>query len=873
MIDYCDKYSNLTTIWLQKGLSPCLFYTVFPSLFFLFSVCFGLIQLIIYARHSVRLEAYQISNSSWFPVQLFTIFALVCESFVRISLVTTLVNHGTIYGYQWVASMFSASGWSMLGAVVFIECRRTLPSIPARGHGLVPILAITLAFLMENVCFVSYSSPIWWFYERSQENNIELGLFCVRYSLTLISFILILSHPSTMLTRPPGYENMDEANDPMIDIEEAVSMDDVRFEGQSRLSSTWSSFKKQLALFWPFMWPRGSLFLQLLVLMCLFLLVMGRVVNLFMPIYYKKIVDSLSIKNQSAIQKPTSDGDGSAVNLGVLQMRDIEFRWDFITVYVFLWFLQGGSSGFISNIRSFLWTWVQQYTTRAVEVKLFSHLHSLSMRWHLSRKTGEVLRIMDRGTNSINNLLNYLLFNILPTIADILIAIVFFLTSFSAWFALIIFITMILYLIATIVITEWRTKYRRSMNKLDNDMNTKAVDSLLNFETVKYYGTEGFEVNRYQEAVLKYQVAERKNNFSLNFLNIFQTTVISLGLLSGSILCAWYVSNGDLTVGDYVLFATYINQLYTPLNWFGSYYRVIQQSFIDMENMFDLLKEKQEVKDDEHSPDLVVTNGQIDFQNVSFHYRPDKKILKDISFTVPPGHTYALVGPSGAGKSTIIRLMFRFYDVLEGRILIDEQDISKVKQKSLRSVIGVVPQDTVLFNDDIEYNIRYGRVDATGDEVIEAARIAEIHSGILSFPDGYKTKVGERGLKLSGGEKQRVAIARTILKSPTFVLLDEATSALDTKTERQIQSSLAKVCENRTTLIVAHRLSTIIHADKIIVLKDGSVVESGRHEDLLQVEEGVYCDMWKQQLTNNNTDLSNSQNSSNNNNNNTEVDV
>ncbi|KAK3108532.1 hypothetical protein FSP39_010045 [Pinctada imbricata] len=456
---------------------------------------------------------------------------------------------------------------------------------------------------------------------------------------------------------------------------------------------------------------------------------------------------------------------------------------------------------------------------------------NLSLRWHLQRKTGEVLRIVDRGTNSINSLLSYVIFQILPTVVDIVIAIIYFITAFNYIFGLVVFLCMVMYLGVTIWITEWRTKYRRDMNKYDNDRNAKSVDSLLNFETVKYYGASEFETNRYDEAIKVYQRAEWKSTASLNMLNSMQNVVITSGTLAGSLLCAWAVvhsiSDLKLTVGDYVLFGTYLNQLYGPLNWLGTYYRMIQQSFIDMENMFELLDENQEVKDIPDANEIVVTKGEIEFRDVHFYYEPSKTVLRDINFTVPAGQTYALVGHSGSGKSTIIRLLFRFYDVTHGRIVIDGQDVALVKQESLRQKIGVVPQDTVLFNSDIRYNIRYGNVKAKDEEVERAADAADIHERILGFPKKYETVVGERGLKLSGGEKQRVAIARTILKNPAIVLLDEATSALDTKTERNIQSSLERVCENRTTIIVAHRLSTIIHAHQILVMREGEIIERG----------------------------------------------
>ncbi|XP_060533960.1 ATP-binding cassette sub-family B member 6-like isoform X2 [Cylas formicarius] len=605
----------------------------------------------------------------------------------------------------------------------------------------------------------------------------------------------------------------------------------VKFKECNDNKSTWTGAWKKFKTLAPFLWPKKDVCLQIRVLFCFCLLGLGRVVNLNVPIYNKYVVDSLT---------PEAG-------------KELEFRWDWILIYAGLKFLQGSGAagGLLNNLRSFLWVRVQQYTTREVEVQLFKHLHSLSLRWHLNRKTGEVLRVMDRGTDSINNLLNMLLFQIVPTIADLLIAIVYFCTMFNYWFGIIVAVTIISYMGMTMAITEWRSKYRRRMNQADNETRARSVDSLLNFETVKYYNAEQYEVDSFKEAVLKYQKEEWKHNFTLNLMNSVQNLLLCVGFLAGSLLSAYMVAvRHELKVGDYVLFASYIAQLYMPLNMFGMQYRQIQNNFVDMENMFDLLRQEREVVDAPGAGPVAIKDGGVEFKNVSFHYLPEKTILKNVSFRVPPGKTVALVGPSGSGKSTIIKLIFRFYDVESGSITVDGQDIKSVTQDSLRNAIGVVPQDTVLFNNTIRYNIKYGRLTATDADVIEAAKGADIHNRILNFPQQYETQVGERGLRLSGGEKQRVAIARTLLKAPAIILLDEATSALDTHTERNIQEALDKMCSNRTTVIVAHRLSTIIHADEILVVREGEIVERGRHNDLI-AQDGIYAIMWRQQLESN----------------------
>ncbi|CAD6194110.1 unnamed protein product [Caenorhabditis auriculariae] len=593
--------------------------------------------------------------------------------------------------------------------------------------------------------------------------------------------------------------------------------------GKESAESTWSGFSRKVSLIAPYVWPKKSVALQLRVAVCILLLIIGRLINVALPLYSKWIVDSLA--------------------------NPATFQYSLIFISTVLKFLQGNGAmgGFLNTLRTYLWIPIQQYTTRELEVELFAHLHSLSLRWHLSRKTGLVLRVMDRGTSSVNSILNYILFNIVPTIADIAIAVVFFFSTFNVYFGIIVFATMALYLVVTIYVTEWRTKFIRLSNEMDNKSSAMATDSLLNYETVKYYGNETYEVNRFRTSIQNYQDAEWKSQASLALLNMSQNAIIGVGLMSGSLLVAYLITvDSTLTVGDYVLFTTYILQLYSPLNFFGTVYRVIQKSFIDMENMFDLMNEEIEVKDSPMAITYQPTEGKITVKGLSFSYNPENVVLNDISFEVGKGHTVALVGPSGSGKSTMIRLLFRLFEAGNGVIEFDGNDVKDVKLASLRKQIGIVPQDTVLFNDTIKYNIKFGDPKASDEEIIEAAKAAMIHDKIVSLPDGYETLVGERGLKLSGGEKQRVAIARTILKKPQFIFLDEATSALDTHTERAIQRCLEQLCSSRTGVVVAHRLSTVVNADMILVLDKGKIIERGSHKALLAFK-GVYSRMWASQ--------------------------
>uniref|UniRef100_A0A673L019 ATP-binding cassette sub-family B member 6 n=1 Tax=Sinocyclocheilus rhinocerous TaxID=307959 RepID=A0A673L019_9TELE len=795
----CEASPN-SRLWSDGGLTLCFYFTLVSSVLLTLSFLFGTFLCICYSRYGTAMEPKFIPRSRlyWLQVGLSVLLVLQALGWM----VFRIARSGELPGYVVVYGCLSMLGWIWAVALLRLERRRVLVRDRTRGHSTVLLLYWAVAFAAENLAFVSWMSPQWWWTLETSDQQVSFAFWLVRYFSSGLLFLLGLKAPG--LPRRPY---MLLVNEDERDVEHGALLLGNSNENQS----TWKDFGKKVRLLVPYMWPKGSVLLQLLVLLCLGMLGVERVINVFVPIYYRNIVNQLT--------------DGSSWKTLATT----------VCVYGLLKFLQGGgagASGFVSNMRSFLWIRVQQYTNRVVQVRLFAHLHSLSLRWHLGRRTGDVLRSIDRGTSSINSLLSYIVFSIFPTIADIVIAIVYFISNFNAWFGLIIFVCMTLYLTLTIVITEWRTKYRRDMNTQDNNAKSKAVDSLLNFET---------EFN-----VEELTVSEWKTNASLAFLNQTQNLIIGLGLLTGSLLCAYFVTEGKFQVGDYVLFGTYIIQLYTPLNWFGTYYRMIQNSFIDMESMFKLFTEEEEVKDDVNAGNLDYRQGQVEFENVFFSYMQGKEILKDVSFTVLPGQTVALVGQSGSGKSTIIRLLFRFYDVQGGCVKMDGQDISKVKQASLRAHIGVVPQDTVLFNDSIRHNIRYGRVTASDQEVEEAAIAADIHEKIITFPEGYETQVGERGLKLSGGEKQRVAIARTILKAPQIILLDEATSALDTQTERNIQASLAKVCANRTTIVVAHRLSTVIGADVILVLRDGQIVERGRHDELL-AKGGLYSDMWLKQ--------------------------
>tara|TARA_B100001057_G_scaffold151926_1_gene151975 strand:- start:729 stop:2393 length:1665 start_codon:yes stop_codon:yes gene_type:complete len=498
-----------------------------------------------------------------------------------------------------------------------------------------------------------------------------------------------------------------------------------------------------------------------------------------------------------------------------------------------------------NEIRDALFSKVSQNAIRKVSLKIFKHLHYLSLDFHLSRQTGGLNRYIDRGTKGIDFLLRYVLFNVVPTFIELLLVIGILLTLYGYEYALITFVTISIYIFLTLIITQWRIQFRKDMNAADNDASTKMIDSLLNFETVKYFNNEDHEFNRLDYSLEKYENAANKNRMSLSLLNFSQTLVIMAGITLMLVLSVFGIKNNTISVGGFVVINAYMLQLFQPLNFLGTIYREIRQSLIDMENMFNLLNEKNKVED-KGTDNLKNKNLEISFKNISFGYHPSRSIIKNLSFDLPKGKSLAIVGPTGAGKSTISKLLFRFYDPVSGEIIINNKNIKYYKQDELRKIIGIVPQDTVLFNDTIYYNINYGKPSATREEIIQAAKIADIHDFIESIPDKYKTVVGERGLKLSGGEKQRVAIARTVLKSPSIYFFDEATSALDISTEKKIIKNLDVISKDKTTLIIAHRLSSVFNADNIIVIDRGEIVESGNHKELLTLN-GLYAEMWDKQ--------------------------
>ena len=572
----------------------------------------------------------------------------------------------------------------------------------------------------------------------------------------------------------------------------------------------WQTLRSLLPYLLEFKWR---------VIVAMSLLIFSKLANVSVPLVLKAIIDAMD-KTKSVLVVPVF----LVVGYGVLRL--------FSTLF--------------GELRDAVFANVTQRAIRRVALKVFEHLHNLSLRFHLDRQTGGVSRDIERGTRGIGFLLNFTLFNILPTLLEIGLVAAILLKKYSPWFAIITFITLIIYIAFTLFITEWRMVVRRTMNDLDSKANTRAIDSLLNYETVKYFGNEQYEANRYDHHMEHWETAAVRNQTSLALLNSVQSVIIAIGITVLMLLAADQVVQGKMTVGDLVLVNVFMIQLYMPLHFLGFVYREIRNSLADMEKMFSLLDEDREIADAPDAAILQVGSGEVRFEGVSFSYAPDRQILFDVDFAIPAGHKVAVVGASGAGKSTLSRLLFRFYDVQQGRILVNGQDIRGVTQSSLRAAIGIVPQDTVLFNDTIYYNIAYGRPGATREEIISAAQAAHIHDFIESLPLGYESMVGERGLKLSGGEKQRVAIARAILKNPAILIFDEATSALDSKSEKAIQAELRSIAQNRTTLVIAHRLSTVVDANQILVMDKGRIAERGTHRELL-AHNKLYAQMWNLQ--------------------------
>lgn len=588
--------------------------------------------------------------------------------------------------------------------------------------------------------------------------------------------------------------------------------------GRTRPENEWKTIRSLL----PYLWPAGELGLRVRVVIAMVFLIAAKGTNVAVPIFYKEAVDSLTIKQgvEMALTVPIA----LLIGYGIARVLAQAF----------------------GELRDAVFTRVAQRAIRLAGLRTFRHLHRLSLRFHLERKTGGISRAVERGTKGIEFLLRFMLFNILPTLLEIMLVCGILWYLYGPFYALLTLGTLLIYIFWTTLITEWRLKFRRTMNDMDSEATTKAIDSLLNFETVKYFGNEDHEASRFDRALQTYEQAAVQSGTSLALLNIGQGVIIACGVSGAMIMAGYGVVDGTMTVGDFVLVNSYLIQVFMPLNFLGFVYREIKRSLTDMEAMFELLEENPEIADAADAKPLVRGPGALSFQNVSFAYDTRRPILNNISFDVPAGNKLAIVGPSGSGKSTISRLLYRFYDASSGSISIDDQDTRTITQKSLRAAIGIVPQDTVLFNDTVYYNIAYGDPTATPSQVEEAAKLAKIHDFILSLPDGYQSKVGERGLKLSGGEKQRVAIARTILKNPCILVFDEATSALDSRTEQDILASFKDVSRDRTTLTIAHRLSTVIDADEILVLQAGEIVERGTHTELL-AHDGTYADMWARQ--------------------------
>lgn len=734
-----------------------------------------------------------------------------------------------------IARAFIQRGWFAsqdqiiyIISVVFVNSLIILSTVDGGGDPSGPSLAHTFAWLwtlvasvvLLTLALVSNSSPKSW-------DALQLAIDAFRLCVLCVS-------PTILLCLRSGAKDAAESeSEPLIAQQQSYGATDANQEaadvqqketsGKPSPDTSWFAYAKSFTILFPYLWPSKDRRLQVLMLISFGIMLLQRVLNLCVPIQIGRVTDGLS-----------GDATGSPY-----------VPWTGIVLYVFLKFSQGGM-GILSAARNLVWLPVEQFCYRSLAQSAFEHVHSLSLDFHLSKKVGEVISALDKGS-SINNFVEQVLMTLIPMVVDLLFAIGYFLVAFDAYYALIVLIVTITYIWATIKLTQWRMELRRDMvNKSREEYAVKA-DSLTAYEVVKYFNAEEYEFNRYRNAVTTFQAAEFKNYFALETMNITQNFIFTFALLCAALLSAYQASIGQSTVGHFVVLLTYFAQLQGPLSYIGSYIRSTQSSMVNAERMLELFKYQPTVKDKPDAKALDVQDGLVEFNDVQFAYDVRKPALRGISFKVPAGSTIAFAGESGSGKTTILRLLFRLYDVGEGSIRIDGQDVRDVTSHSLRQSIGVVAQESVLFNESLMYNLRYARPECTDEEVYEACRAASIHDRVMTFPDQYETKVGERGLRLSGGEKQRVAIARTIIKNPRITILDEATSSLDTSTERNIQAALRNLSVGRTTLMIAHRLSTITHADLICVVSDGRIVERGSHAELLQ-QGNLYYSMWEKQI-------------------------
>eukprot|EP00126_Sphaerothecum_destruens_P002756 Sdes_comp16182_c0_seq1m5431 len=806
-------------------VSQCYFETVLSSMSACFVVLHFLYQLCPVPSRKVQ------SHTFLFNFIYSCCITTICVHLSHLVGRLLLSNHDTLddsfSGYILLSNIL----YSITSVLAVISLRNSAHKNSEPSVWITTYVLVTCVALSYKALF--WLKPHWWHDDRNPTIRwFDFAIDCCRllFSWALLISYLWLRHKQANFpyqSLPTQEQNHEEAGAK------------TSKKSPQSVSETKKWFR-QFFQFAPHVWPKTAA-MNLRIFSCFLLIIAGRLVNLSTPIIFKKLVDELT---------PSSE-------------RGPIFDPHTVGVFMLLKWLQGGSSSgsVLSAIQSFVWIPVDQYTSSKCRIHVFEHVQGLSLHWHLNKKTGEVTRILDRGTSSVSAVINALLIFLLPIFLDMFVGVSYLAFHFDIYIGVVVVFSLFLYVSVTAHVTEWRIPFRKSMNAKDNEINKKAVDSLMGFETVKYFGAEDYEVARYEKSIRDYLVEEWKSLFSLSVLNISQSTVLSFGSSISAFMCAYKVAYGKYSVGDFVLFLQYMNQLSLPLNWFGTYYRSVQQNLIDMDNMFALLDVEPDVKDSPGAQDFVPrshppakqsqTSSQpaIVFEDVFFRYPgfDPRMILHGISFSVPEGTSCALVGPTGSGKSTVVRLLFRFYDLHSGQIFLDGQNLGSLKQKSLRKALGIVPQETMLFHDTIKFNIHYGNLSCPEEAVWEAAKAAEIHDQVLRFEHGYETVVGERGLRLSGGEKQRVAMARMMLKDPYVIILDEATSALDTKTERSIQASLERLCAKRTTLIVAHRLSTIVNCDQILVLNQGVIVERGTHSSLL-AQNGVYAEMWRCQL-------------------------